>query len=80
MKKPDMSKAPKWAKLWLWSPEFSNQSGYWAGLPKENGEFQVASVSDAFTPRISLTRLGLWGRAHKEGGMSIKINLKLENK
>lgn len=80
MKKPDMSKAPKWAKLWLWSPEFCNQSGYWAGLPDEMGKDKVQVVGGVTRPTYSDARFGLWKRAHEKGGMVIKVNFQLENK
>lgn len=81
MKKPDMNKAPEWAKLWLWSPHFMRDEGYWAGAPDKTGKYIVQRVGAKTSGYANINRYdGIWDNANRPGGLCVKIKISLENK
>lgn len=81
MIKPNFNEAPKWAKLWLWSPHYANDKGYWATLPDKDGVLSICSAAIVSSlKRPSRVSLGVWKRSQEADGVVIRINVSLENK
>lgn len=84
MRKPDMNKAPKWAKYWLYSPKFRmnglGDTAYWASSPNWNGiyTFQVDTLTGG--PESSNIEGLIWINSHKPNGKVVQVNQQLENK